>query len=404
MNNDPIVITGIGMLDANGSTPDQCWTNILAGTTVPVVIDDTEKYNNVKVKRAFSCEPYMNTLNLEGLDARTLRTIPRLMAMAYHVSGNAIKDSGIGTDKNAACIFTSIGESRPAYRYLSNSLDSGVANLNPFKALWATISWLSGFIGSEFKLTGPNFQITAACASGLTALYTGANLLKADPTIEYALVGSADEGSDRSFRYFFQLINALSTDDADNCSRPFDTTRNGFVGGDGACAMILERKSSALARGATIYGELAGFGNYKENGDSTSPNKDGIGSKFAISAALLAAGVTAADIDYVNAHATSTPAGDDVETDSIEQIIGHNVPVSSNKSTIGHTFAAAGMLETAYSLLTMKYNTIPKNVHLTDPCNTNLILPTETLHCPINTVLKNSFAFNGRCVSLILKK
>ena len=196
----------------------------------------------------------------------------------------------------------------------------------------------------------------------------------------------------------------MSTDDSNNCSRPFDTSRNGFVGGDGACAMILERKSAALLRGATIYGELAGFGNYKENDDPTSPSKDGRGAKSAMTSALVAAAITATDIDYVNAHATSTLVGDDIETESIQQILGNNVPVISNKSTIGHTFAASGMLETAYSLLSMKYNTIPKNMHLVSPCTDSLLLPTETMHRTINTVLKNSFAFNGRCISVVLKK
>ncbi len=405
MNKDPIVITGIGMLDANGYTPDMCWNNLLHGDINPVVQDDGEKYSNVRVKRAYTVSPYMDKLDLEGLHPRTLRTIPPAMAAAYHVSKAAIGDSKLEVkNKNAACIFTSIADSREAFRYVANSMDSGVQNLNPFKQLWATSQWMAGFIAGEFELTGPNFHAGAACASGLSSLYIAKCLLDADPAVEFALVGGVDIASDRSFRYFFNLIQALSIDDSDICSRPFDTTRNGFVVGDGACAVVLERKSAAVARGATIYGELAGFGNYKENEDSTSPNKDGLGSKTAMMQALEVAGISPDAVDYVNAHATSTPAGDDVEANSVYSVFNRCIPVSSNKGNIGHTFAASGLLETAYSLLTMKYGIIPANRNCATPCNTDVDIVLNNKVTSVNTVMKNSFAFNGRCVSLVLKK
>ncbi len=405
MLKDPIVITGIGMLDANGYTPDMCWNNLLHATIPPVNQVDEEKYTNVKVKRAFTVKPYMNNLDLTELHPRILRTIPPAMAAAYHVAHNAIKDSRLeikGT--NSACIYTSIADSREAFRYVAGSMDSGVQNLNPFKQLWATSQWMAGFVASEFELTGPNFHTGAACASGLSALYIAKCLLDSDPTVESALVGGVDMASDRSFRYFFNLIQALSTDDADNCSRPFDKTRNGFVVGDGACALVLERKSKAIARGANVYAELAGFGNFKENEDSTSPNKDGLGSKTAMRQALAAADISADSIDYVNAHGTSTPIGDDIEAASIYEIFSRNIPVSSNKGAIGHTFAASGLLETAYSLLSMKYGIVPANKNCKDPCNADVDIVLNNKIMPVNSVMKNSFAFNGRCISLVLKK
>jgi 3-oxoacyl-[acyl-carrier-protein] synthase II len=405
MLKDPIVITGIGMLDANGYTPDMCWQNIIAGNGNPTVQDDGEKYTNVRVKRAYTASQYITDLDLSGLHPRVLRTIPNTMAAAYHVANTAIKDSRLDVkNKNGACIYTSIGDSRESYRYVSYALDSGVPNLNPFKQLWATSNWMAGFVASEFELTGPNFHTGAACASGLSAMYVAKCLLDADPTVEFAIVGGADMASDRSFRYFFNLIQALSTEDTDNCSRPFDATRNGFVVGDGACSFVLERKSSALARGATIYAELAGFGNFKENEDSTSPNKDGLGSKTAMLQALAQAGIGPDQVDYVNAHATSTPAGDDVEANSVYHVFKRKIPVSSNKGNIGHTFAASGLLETAYSLLSMKYGIVPANKNCVEPCNTDVDILLANKTMPVNVVMKNSFAFNGRCISLLLKK
>jgi 3-oxoacyl-[acyl-carrier-protein] synthase II len=239
----------------------------------------------------------------------------------------------------------------------------------------------------------------SACTTGITSIDSAINQLKANPELDAMIVGGADHMAEPIYMYWFQNLGALSLDG----SRPFDKTRNGFVMGEGAATIIIEPLSKAQDRGAKIYGIVKSTSFVTLFDSDTSPDPSGQGARLCVQQALDKAGITADQIDYVNAHATGTPIGDQVEFDAMLDLTPGRVMVS-NKGQIGHTMASSGILETIYSLLTIRDQRTPGTANLVEPLSQGMILPTNVMDVDVKYIIKNSFGFGGRNASMVLEK
>jgi 3-oxoacyl-[acyl-carrier-protein] synthase II len=268
---------------------------------------------------------------------------------------------------------------------------------------------MSAWISLEYKLAGPNFSVSAACASSAFAIGIGYDLIRRGAA-DIVITGGADSIINREEIEGFNELYALSVNnDPESASRPFSKERDGFVVGEGAGIMILESEESALRRGAEIYAELAGYATTSEAYNIMAPMKDGEGIRQTIEQALKNAGVEQQQVDYINAHGTSTVLNDLYETMAIKKVFGeraYRIPVSSTKSMIGHTVGAAGVIEGIVTVMSMITNTITPTIHLDDP-DPELDLdyvPHTKREQDVNCAISNSFAFGGHNATLVFKK
>jgi 3-oxoacyl-[acyl-carrier-protein] synthase II len=257
-------------------------------------------------------------------------------------------------------------------------------------------------VAAVYGFNGPNYSMVSACATGIVSIDAACAYLKSNPDLDAMLVGATDRTADAFNMYWFNILGALSPT---GMSAPFDKSRNGFVMGEGAATIIIEPLSKALKRGASVYATINGCGVVTKFDSDTSPDPEGEGAVQCMLRACRQAGLHPSFIDYVNAHATSTPIGDIIEYNAIAKIIKHDVVVVSNKGQIGHAMSACGLIETIYTLLTMKMGISPGNANLVDPIgDSNLILPTESIKVDVKYAMKNSFGFGGRNASMILER
>jgi 3-oxoacyl-[acyl-carrier-protein] synthase II len=287
---------------------------------------------------------------------------------------------------------------------------SGPRKISPFFVPGSIINMVAGNLSIEFNLRGPNLAMVTACTTGTHSIGLGARLIAAGDA-DAMLVGGAEMGTTPAGLGGFAAARALSTrnDDPATASRPWDKDRDGFVLGDGAGVMLIESLESAQARGANIYAEVVGFGMSGDAYHMTSPPEDGRGAALSMRNALTSAGMNADAVDYINAHGTSTPAGDVAETLAIKSVFGdhaHNVAVSSTKSMIGHLLGAAGAVEAIFSTLAIRDGVAPPTINLTNPddgCDLNYV-PGVAQERDISVAMSNSFGFGGTNGTLIFKK
>ena len=239
----------------------------------------------------------------------------------------------------------------------------------------------------------------SACTTGITSIDYAINTLKANPDLDAMIVGAADHMAEPIYMYWFQNLGALSP----TGSRPFDKSRNGFVMGEGAATMIIEPKNKALARGAKIYGTIKSCSFVTLFYSDTSPDPEGHGAKRCVQQALDRAGITADQIRYINAHATSTPVGDQIEYDAMLALTPNQIMVS-NKGQIGHCMSAAGIVESIYTLLALRDQRTPGNANLVDACSQGMILPNTAIDIDARYAIKNSFGFGGRNASIVFER
>ena len=239
----------------------------------------------------------------------------------------------------------------------------------------------------------------SACTTGITSIDYAINTLKANPDLDAMIVGAADHMAEPIYMYWFQNLGALSP----TGSRPFDKSRNGFVMGEGAATMIIEPKNKALARGAKIYGTIKSCSFVTLFDSDTSPDPEGHGAKRCVQQALDRAGITADQIRYINAHATSTPVGDQIEYDAMLALTPNQIMVS-NKGQIGHCMSAAGIVESIYTLLALRDQRTPGNANLVDACSQGMILPNTAIDIDARYAIKNSFGFGGRNASIVFER
>jgi 3-oxoacyl-[acyl-carrier-protein] synthase II len=290
--------------------------------------------------------------------------------------------------------------------------EKGPRRISPFFIPSSLINLLSGQVSIKYGFKGPNHSVVTACSTGAHAIGDAARLIQTGDA-DVMIAGGAEAAVNRLGMAGFAAARALSTnfnDDPTSASRPFDSDRDGFVMGEGAGVLVLEELEHAKSRGATIYGEVVGYGLSGDAHHKTSPPPDGNGALRAMESALNHAGITPSDIDYINAHGTSTPAGDSIEAGAVKQLLGDaagDAHMSSTKSAIGHLLGAAGAVEAIFCLEAINQNVMPATMNLDNPdpaCGGMNLIPHDPVEKPVDITLSNSFGFGGTNASLIFRR
>jgi len=357
--------------------------------------------------RDFSTEGYIEPRDAKRMD---------LFIQYGMVAGiQAMRDSGLEiTEANQDRVGCNVGAGIGGIGLIEKTSllmnKSGPRKISPFFVPGSIINMVAGNLSIEFNLRGPNLAMVTACTTGTHSIGLGARLIAAGDA-DAMLVGGAEMGTTPAGLGGFAAARALSTrnDAPSSASRPWDKGRDGFVLGDGAGVMLIESLESAQARGANIYAEVVGFGMSGDAYHMTSPPEDGRGAALSMRNALVSAGLNADEVDYINAHGTSTQAGDVAETLAIKSVFGdhsYDLAVSSTKSMIGHLLGAAGAVEAIFSTLAIRDSVAPPTINLTDPddgCDLNYV-PGTAQERRINVAMSNSFGFGGTNGTLIFKK
>lgn len=409
-----VVVTGLGALTPIGNTISEYWDNLIKGVSgaAPITRFDTTKF-----KTKFACE--VKNFNPEDfMDRKEARKLDPFVHFALASTDEAVKDSGLDfskhdTNRIGVIWGAGIGGLKTFLDEVTNfATGDGTPRFNPFFIPKMILDIAPGHISIKYGLRGPNFSTVSACASSTNALIDSFNYIRlgmADVIISggsEAIINEAGMGG-------FNAMHALSTrnDDPKTASRPFDKDRDGFVAGEGAGTIILEELEHAKARGAKIYAELVGGGMSADANHITAPHPEGLGARLVMTNALKDAGLTTADIDYINVHGTSTPLGDISETKAIADLYGKDafrLNISSTKSMTGHLLGAAGAIEAIASILAVKNDIIPPTInHFTDDPEINPEL-NLTFNTPqkrtVRAAQSNTFGFGGHNASVIFKK
>ena len=409
-----VVVTGLGALTPLGKSVDEYWQSLAKGISG---CDYIKQFDVTKFKTRFACE-VKNFEPTDYLDRKEARKMDRYCQFAVVASDEAVKDAGITKDNvdpdRVGVIFGSgIGGLITFQEEVINfASGDGTPRFNPFFIPKMILDIAAGQISMRHGFRGPNFAVVSACASSTNAIidaFDNIRLNKADIIItggSEAVISAAGVGG-------FNAMKALSerNDDPKTASRPFDKDRDGFVMGEGAGVLILESLEHALARGAKIYCEIAGGGATADAYHITAPHPDGLGAKNVMQVTLNDAGITPADIDYINVHGTSTPLGDIAETKAILSVFGehaYDLNISSTKSMTGHCLGAAGALEALACIMAVTKDIIPPTInHFTDDPDLDPKLNftfNKAQHKIVNAALSNTFGFGGHNASVIIKK
>ena len=411
MTSRRVVITGLGMLTPLGADVASTWEGIKAGKSGIRNIDhfDTESF----ATRFAGLVPEFDIADyLSPKDARKMDVFIQYGLVA---AIQAIRDAGLDMDKEdadrvGAAFGSGIGGLTNIEDNHRKMLDSGPRKLSPFFVPGTIINMIAGNLAIMYGMKGPNFAITTACTTGTHNIGFAAQQIMLGQA-DVMVAGGSEKGSTPLGMGGFAAARALSTrnDDPQGASRPWDKGRDGFVLADGAGAVVLEDYEHAKARGATIYAELAGFGMSDDAYHITAPAEGGVGAMKAMENALRNAGVAADEVDYINAHGTSTQMGDLAEIAAIKSLFGEHaekLAVSSTKSMIGHLLGAAGAVEAIFSILAIRDSIAPPTINLDEPdegCDLNLVANTAQQR-NIDYALSNSFGFGGTNGTLLFKK
>jgi len=411
MNNRRVVVTGVGAVTALGLDTKSTWTGVVNGKNGVRAIKhfDASAFSTrfSASLRDFSTEGYIEPRDAKRMD---------LFIQYGMVAGiQAMRDSGLEiTEANQDRVGCNVGAGIGGIGLIEKTSllmnKSGPRKISPFFVPGSIINMVAGNLSIEFNLRGPNLAMVTACTTGTHSIGLGARLIAAGDA-DAMLVGGAEMGTTPAGLGGFAAARALSTrnDAPSSASRPWDKGRDGFVLGDGAGVMLIESLESAQARGANIYAEVVGFGMSGDAYHMTSPPEDGRGAALSMRNALVSAGLNADEVDYINAHGTSTQAGDVAETLAIKSVFGdhsYDLAVSSTKSMIGHLLGAAGAVEAIFSTLAIRDSVAPPTINLTDPddgCDLNYV-PGTAQERRINVAMSNSFGFGGTNGTLIFKK
>ena len=406
-----VVVTGLGMVSPVGHTVAESWESILAGKSGAALIDsfDVSAYST-----QFSAS--VRDLDISAyLAPKDSRKMDVFVQYGMAAGIQAMQDSGLEvTEENAPRIGCSIGSGIGGIGQIEKNAEivkkSGPRKISPFFVPGSIINMISGNLSVKYNLQGPNLAMVTACTSGTHNIGLGARLIALGDA-DAMLVGGAEMATTPVGLGGFAAARALSTrnDDPAAASRPWDRDRDGFLLGDGAAVLMIEEYESAKARGANIYAELTGFGMSGDAYHMTLPPEDGRGAAAAMNNAIRDAGIALDKINYINAHGTSTNAGDVAESRAIETVLGNaagQVAVSSTKSMIGHLLGAAGAVEAIFSILALRDQVAPPTINLDnvdEGCNLNYV-PHTAQERAIHSVLSNSFGFGGTNGSLIFSK
>jgi 3-oxoacyl-[acyl-carrier-protein] synthase II len=398
-----VVITGMNIITSLGLDLQTNWENLIAGKNgikKITLFDPAGLQTQVAGQVPESFEEYSTAY----IKKRTADQMTRVTKMCYVCANDAIRNALIDfepIDKSKCAVILGVVSTG------NTSSEKGSTSKN--KVLKSMNNAMSAWISLEYKLRGPNFTVTSACASSAYAIGLGFDMIKSG-TADMVICGGADSIINREEIEGFNELYALSVNsDPEKASCPFSKDRDGFVIGEGAGILILESEESAIKRNANIYAELAGYAFGSEAYNMMAPMKDGEGIRQTIQDALTNAHVKPEDVDYINAHGTSTTLNDKYETMAIKKIFGdkaYKIPVSSTKSMIGHTVGAAGVIEAVVTVMSIFNNIITPTIHLDipDPELDLDYVPNKARKQNIHCAISNSFAFGGHNASLVFKK
>jgi 3-oxoacyl-[acyl-carrier-protein] synthase II len=415
-----VVVTGMGAVTPLGCGVETTWANILASKSGAKRIDDFQVDDIAcQIAHRIPLGPLAEgKFNPDDwMDSKEQRKVDPFIVFGMAAATMAIEDAGVAPktqdeqERTGVLIGSGIGGVGTIYEASVTLHEKGPRRVSPFFVPGRIINMVSGNVSIRFGLKGPNHSVVTACSTGAHAIGDSWRII-AMGDADVMVAGGAESPVNRLSVAGFAACRALSTafnDRPTEASRPYDKDRDGFVMGEGAAVLVLEEYERARARGAKIYGEVVGYGMSGDAYHITAPSPDGDGGFRCMQMAVKRAGISAADIDYINAHGTSTPLGDEIELGAVTRLLGNHAAdaaMSSTKSAIGHLLGAAGSVEAIFSLLAMRDNVAPPTLNLDNPSVETPInlVPKVPLKKQIDVALSNSFGFGGTNASLIFRK
>ena len=414
-----VVVTGLGLVTPLGADVETVWANLIAGKSGagPITRFDA---SDQKCRIACEVKPADHEYGFDPdkrVDHKVQRQVDPFIVYGIDAAGQAIEDAGL-TDMpeemrfRAGCSIGSGIGGLPGIEKESLVLaEKGPSRVSPHFVHGRLINLISGQVSIKYGLIGPNHAVVTACSTGAHSIGDAARMIK-DGDADIMLAGGAEGTVCPIGIAGFAQARALSTafnDEPTKASSPYDEARDGFVMGEGAGVVVLEEYEHAKARGAKIYAEVVGYGLSGDAYHVTAPHPEGSGAYRSMEMALKKAGMTPADIDYVNAHGTSTPLGDELELGAVRRLFGDamdGVSMSSTKSAIGHLLGGAGAVESIFCILAMRDQIVPPTLNLDNPsesCKGVDLVPHKAKKREVRAVLNNSFGFGGTNASLIMK-
>ena len=397
-----VVVTGMGTVSPVGNDVPTAWASVVAGKSGIVLITrfDPEEYRSKVAGEVKEFDP------ADHFQARDVRRLDPFVQYAVVATREAVRNAQISFEngvggRTAVVIGSGIGGMRTVVSQSIVLHERGPSRVSPFLIPMCLPETASSLVAIEFGLTGPNMAVTSACATGANAIGEAFEMIRRG-VADAAICGGTEAGVHPLAVAGFSAMRALSerNDEPQRASRPFDRDRDGFVVAEGAGILVLESLEHATARGARIYAELVGYGSTDDAFHITAPQENGAGAADCMRRSLACAGLGISDIDYINAHGTSTPLNDPMETQAIKTVFGeqaYSVPISSTKSMTGHLLGGAGALEAIFCIKAIETGTLPPTINLDHPdpaCDLDYI-PHVARKVEIHSALSNSFGFGG---------
>jgi 3-oxoacyl-[acyl-carrier-protein] synthase II len=415
-----VVVTGLGIVSPLGVGVENVWSRLLAGQSgisgiQSFDVSDLPAKIAGQVPRGDTASGSFNPDDY--VPPKEQKKMDTFIVFAIAAAHEAVADSGWvppddeARERTGVMVGSGIGGLNYIYDASVTLHERGPRRISPFFIPASLINEASGHISINYGFRGPNHSVVTACSTGAHAIGDASRLIALDDA-DVMVAGGAEAAIGRLGMAGFAACRALSTgfnDTPEQASRPFDQGRDGFVMGEGAGIVVLEELEHAKARGAKIYAEVVGYGMSGDAYHMTAPSESGDGAFRAMRAAFKRAGMSPADVDYVNAHGTSTPMGDEIEVGAVKRLFGsaaETVSMSSTKSSIGHLLGAAGAVESIFSILAMRDQIAPPTLNLNDPSQNCLgvdLVPLKARERKIRAALSNSFGFGGTNASLIFK-
>ncbi len=406
-----VVITGIGMISPVGNTIDASWNNLINGNSGIDVIKSFDT-SEMETKIAGEIKDF-NPIDLIG--KKESRRMDRFSQLAIVASQEALNSAQLNIDETnehrvSVMITSGIGGIITISEQIDILRDKGPSRVSPFLVPMMLPDMASSQVSMKFGAKGPNFAVVSACASGGDSIGVAAEFIKSN-RVDIVLAGGSEAAICPIGIAGFNACHALSKNNSSpkQASKPFDNNRDGFVLSEGAAVLVLESRESANKRGVNILATLAGYGSSADANHITQPAPGGEGGVRAMNEAIVNAEINTNQIDYINAHGTSTPINDKFETMAMKTVFGteiNNIAISSTKSMTGHLLAASGAIEAAISVKSLNENIVPPTINLNEPdpeCDLNYT-PNKSLHKNLFYTMSNSFGFGGHNCSLIFSK
>lgn len=407
-----VVVTGLGLIAPVGNSVASAWEAVCNGKSGIGPVTDFDA-SQLGTRIAGEIRGFEVTDYLSGKEARRYDTFVHYGLAASH---DALADAGLGVqdekldlDRVGCAIGSGIGGIAAIEKNMLIYQDKGPRRISPFYIPGAIVNMISGILSIQYGFKGPNVAVVSACTTATHNIGLAARMIEHGDA-DVMIAGGAEYATTPTSMAGFITAKAMSTrnDDPEAASRPWDRDRDGFVLANGAGVMVIEELEHARARGANILAELVGFGMSGDAHHMTAPPEDGEGAARCMRIALADAGVNPEDVDYINAHGTSTPLGDRAESDAVKTVFGdhaYQLKVSSTKSMTGHMLGAAGGAEAVFSVLCIRDGVLPPTINLDHPgegCDLDYV-PNEARQEPVDIVLSNSFGFGGTNGTLVFK-